>query len=92
MENQAQPIETRELRGVTVKTALIIICCTISMIVTVMGTFYSLKGDITELRTSKDSEAKLNDLKMRVMDQKIDMQGIQIRDLIKKFEDETSKK
>ncbi len=87
-----EPIENREIRGITVKTAFIIISCTLSIMLTVYGSYSSLRSEIVELRFSKDSDAKLNDLKMRQMDQRIDMINIQLKDLNKRIDDEHLKK
>ncbi len=81
------PIENKEIRGLSVRNMLTIIGCTIGSTLTTLTTYYNLKSDITDVRVSKDSDARLNDLKMRVMDQRIDAVDIQLKDLNKKFEE-----
>lgn len=81
-----EPIENKEIRGLSIRNMLTIIACTIGSTLTTLTTYYNLKSDITDVRVSKDSDARLNDLKMRVMDQRIDAMEIQIKDLSNKFD------
>lgn len=82
-----EPIEQKIIQGISAKTLVTIIICTGSIMLTVLGTYYGLKADITDVRASKDSESKLNDLKMRVMDQRLDATEISLKDLIKRMDE-----
>lgn len=81
------PIEERELKGFSAKTLVTVIACTGSIMLTVLATYYGLKADITEIRASNDSEVRLNELKMRVMDQRLDATEYQLKDLIKRMDE-----
>lgn len=86
-----EPIESKELRGISIRTMLTVIICTGSIMLTVLGTYFNLKADVTDVRVTKDSDAKLNDLKMRIMDQRIDAMGIQLKDINTRIENSQTK-
>lgn len=86
-----EQIDTKEIRGVSLRNLIAVIACTGTIMLTVLGTYYGLKADITDVKVSKDSDARLNELKMRVMDQRIDAMEIQIRDIVKKHDDDQRK-
>lgn len=86
-----EPIENRELRGVSIRTLIIVISCTISIMATVMGTYAALSGSIKQIEFQVGKDSGLNDLKMRNLEQKIDMNSLRIKEINEKIEARSQK-
>lgn len=76
-------IENYEIKGISAKTLVFIITCTGSLMLAILGTFYSLKGEIRDIQTSKDSDTRYNDLRMKVLEQKVELNTITLREVTK---------
>lgn len=86
------PIERREIKGITIKTAYLIIAGTILICTTIMGTFYSLKTDvkdnnnkIEEVHTQLEANNKYYQLQFDNLANEVKKQGLEIDDLKKRI-------
>jgi hypothetical protein len=84
-------IETQELRGISMKTLWALIVATAITVLTVMGSYTALKGEISDLKMQKDGDARYNDLRMKVLEQKVDMNTISLKDIYNRIEDTKTK-
>lgn len=80
-------IETKELRGVSLRTLYAIIVATATIVLTVFGSYSSLKGQIKEMQSQKDSDSRYNDLRMKILEQRLDANDIQLKELSKKYDE-----
>ena len=61
-------IEHRELKGITIKNLLVTIASTASIVASVMTTYFGLKSDIQEVRVSQQTEAKINNIRIKILE------------------------
>ena len=61
-------IEHRELKGITIKNLVVTIASTASIVASVMTTYFSLKSDIQEVRVSQQTEAKINNIRIKILE------------------------
>lgn len=78
MENKA--IETKEIRGVSVRTLITVIISTATIVSFVLGGVSKLSGqikatndEIKTFRLEKNSDAKYNDLRLKIMERDIEL-------------------
>ena len=87
-----EPIENREVRGFNVKNIVTLVACTASIVATTIGSYQSLKAQISDVQTSTDSQIKMNkqenasdwkynDLKMKTIELSIATLELQIKEL-----------
>ena len=74
-------IETKELRGVSLKTLYAIIVTTIIICTSIYGSYISIITKINEIVLTNQSNDKLYDLRLKALEQKITAIEIQLRDL-----------
>lgn len=74
-------IETKELKGVSLKTLYAIIFTTIIICTSIYGSYASIITKINEIVLVNQSNDKLYDLRLKVLEQKISAIDIQLRDL-----------
>lgn len=85
MRNETQqnvtPIETREIRGLSIKGLITLIVCTISICGTVIGTYSSLNSKIDTLKIERQSEERITDLRIRTLETQLSALNTQVRQL-----------
>jgi hypothetical protein len=64
-------IEHNELRGITLKNLAVTIVSTASIVVSVMTTYFQLKADIQTVKTSQDSQTRVNEIRLKVVEGQI---------------------
>lgn len=77
-------IETKELRGVSLKTLYALICTTIIICISIYSSYASIITKINEIVLTNQSNDKLYDLRLKALEQKITAIEIQLRDLMNK--------
>ncbi len=88
MEQQQQPLENREVRGLTFKNVLMIICCTATIVSSVIGSYYFLSKQIHDTNTKVElfnekynGDGKYNDLKFRTIEAALRLVEIKVDNL-----------
>ena len=66
-------IEHRELKGITIKNLVVTIVSTASIVASVMTTYFGLKSDIQEIRQSQQTEAKINNIRIKVLEDQVNL-------------------
>ena len=66
-------IEHRELKGITIKNLVVTIVSTASIVASVMTTYFGLKSDIQEIRASQQTEAKINNIRIKVLEDQVSL-------------------
>ena len=61
-------IEHTELKGITIKNMIVTVISTASIVVSVMSTYFGLKADIQEIKSSQETEAKINNIRIKMLE------------------------
>jgi hypothetical protein len=75
------PLESKEIRGLSVKNIITIVSCTVAIVSTVLGSWFNLKGELSALQRDRQSDEKYNDLRIKTIELKIETLNLDIRDL-----------
>lgn len=65
------PIEQKEIRGLSIKGLITLILCTVSICGTVLGTYNSVINRIDQMRTEKIGDDKVIDLRIRSLEETV---------------------
>jgi hypothetical protein len=66
-------IEHKELKGITLKNLLVTIVSTASIVASVMTTYFGLKTDIREIRNSQETQAKVDNIRIQVLEDQVSL-------------------
>jgi hypothetical protein len=66
-------IEHRELKGITIKNLVVTIVSTASIVASVMTTYFGLKTDISEIKASQETEAKINNIRIKMLEGQVSL-------------------
>jgi hypothetical protein len=61
-------IENHQLKGITVKNVVVTIFSTGSIVASVITTYFGLKTDIQVIKSAQETEAKINNLRISVLE------------------------
>ena len=64
-------IEHKQLKGITVKNLLLTIASTASIVASVMTTYFELKDDIHDVKVTQETQNRLNDIRLKVLENEI---------------------
>jgi cell division protein FtsL len=64
-------IEHRELKGITLKNIIVTIVSTASIVISVMTTYFQLKDDIHDVKTAQDSQNRVNELRLKLLETQV---------------------
>jgi hypothetical protein len=65
--------EHQELKGITVKNLVVTIVSTASIVASVMTTYFGLKTDISEIKASQETEARINNIRIKVLEGQVSL-------------------
>jgi cell division protein FtsL len=74
-------IEHRELKGITIKNLIVTVVSTASIVISVMTSYFQLKGDINEIRTMQDSQSRINELRLKVLEGNVAVLQQEVREI-----------
>lgn len=74
-------IEHQELKGITIKNLAVTIISTASIVASVMTTFFQLKTDISDIKSSQETETRVNNIRLKVIEGQVAMLQQQVNDL-----------
>lgn len=74
-------IEHRELKGITIKNLVVTIISTASIVVSVTASYFQLKSDINQIRTVQDSQSRINELRLKVLESNVTILQQQVREI-----------
>ncbi|SDP49156.1 hypothetical protein SAMN05428975_1444 [Mucilaginibacter sp. OK268] len=61
-------IEHREIKGITLKNILVTVLSTISIVMSVMTTYFQLKSDIKDVRSTQEIQSRVNEIRLKVLE------------------------
>ncbi|AYL96425.1 hypothetical protein [Mucilaginibacter celer] len=63
--------EHQEIRGITIKNMIVTIASTVSIVISVMTAYFQLKGDIKDIRSSQETQTRINEIRLKVIEGQI---------------------
>lgn len=76
-------IEHRDLKGITIKNLLVTIFSTASIVAAVMTSHLQLKGDIHDIKLSQETENRVYDIRLKVLETQVSVLQRQVNELSK---------
>jgi hypothetical protein len=64
-------IEHQELKGITLKNLAVTVVSTASIVASVMTTYFGLKNDIREIKSSQDTETRIYNLRLKLLEDNV---------------------
>ena len=61
-------LEHRQLKGITIKNIIVTILSTASIVFSVVTTYFELKGDIRDVKTTQDAQNRVNEIRLKVLE------------------------
>lgn len=61
-------IEHREIKGITLKNILVTIISTVSIVMAVMTTYFQLKSDIGDVRSTQETQSRINEIRLKILE------------------------
>jgi len=74
-------IEHKELKGITVKSIVVTIMSTASIVASVMTTYFNLKTEVTELRDRQETIDRVNELRLKVLESQVGILQQQVQEI-----------
>lgn len=94
MNKEPVSIETKEIRGISLRNIIALVVCTVTICTTVMGTYFKLQANqkdvfvqLNEIKLQKANDEKYTDLRLRTLEIRIENLEIQNKETISKYED-----
>jgi hypothetical protein len=85
-------IEHKELKGITIKNVVVTILSTASIVASVMTTYFQLRNDVHEIKLSQETQNKVNDIRLKVLESQVSLLQQQVDEIrFKKSTQTTSK-
>ncbi|WP_374951119.1 hypothetical protein [Mucilaginibacter sp.] len=60
--------EHKELKGITIKNIMVTIISTASIVMSVMTTYFELKGDIRDVKLTQDAQNRVNEIRLKIIE------------------------
>lgn len=64
-------IEHKELKGITLRNLIVTIVSTASIVASVMTTYFQLKVDIGNIRLNQETQNRVNDIRLKVLENQV---------------------
>jgi hypothetical protein len=61
-------IEHTELKGITIRNMIVTVISTASIVASVMTTYYGLKNDIMEIKSTQETETRINNIRIKMLE------------------------
>ncbi len=81
MEQTIDSIENRAIPGVTAKLVTLLLASTISIVLSVAACYFGLKMDIGDVRASQQSEARVNNIRIGLLEQEVSLLQQQMKEI-----------
>ncbi len=73
-------LEHRELRGITIKNLVVTIISTASIVVSVTTSYFQLKNDIHDIKTTQENQSRVNEIRLKVLESNVAMLQQQVNE------------
>jgi len=66
-------IEHTELKGITIRNMIVTVISTASIVASVMTTYYGLKNDIMEIKSTQETETRINNIRIKMLEGQVSL-------------------
>lgn len=77
-------IEHREIKGITLKNLVVTIISMVSIVVSIMGTYFELKTDIQDLTIRQDAQSRINEIRLKVLESQVSVLQKEVAEIKKR--------
>ncbi len=74
-------LEHREIRGITLKNIVVTVISTISIVVTVVASYFQLKSNLQEVRVIQDTQNRVNEVRLKVLENQVSVLQQEVNEL-----------
>jgi hypothetical protein len=74
-------IEHKELKGITIRNLVVTVVSTASIVASVMTTYFQLKDDIRDIRLNQETQNRVNDIRLKVLENQVAVLQRQLDDI-----------
>jgi len=74
-------IEHQELKGITLKNLAVTIVSTASIVASVMTTYFGLKNDIQQIKSSQEMQSKINNIRIKILEDDVALLQKQVSEI-----------
>ncbi|MDB5158779.1 MAG: hypothetical protein JWR50_3486 [Mucilaginibacter sp.] len=74
-------IDQQILKGITVKNLVVTIVSTASIVASVLTSYFQLKGDIHDIKTTQESQSRINEIRLKVLENNVAVLQQQVNDI-----------
>jgi len=74
-------IDQQILKGITVKNLVVTILSTASIVASVTTSYFQLKSDIHDIKTIQDSQSRINEIRLKVLENNVAVLQQQVNDI-----------
>lgn len=75
-------IEHKEIKGITLKNLAVTVFSMISIVVSVMGTYFKLQIDLSELKTQQEAQSRISEIRLKVLEEQVALLQQQMKEII----------
>ena len=76
-------IEHQQLKGITIKHVIMTVISTASIVASVMTTYFELKGDISELNMRQDTQKRVSEIRLKLLESQVAVLQTEVEQLQK---------
>ncbi|SEM66443.1 hypothetical protein SAMN05192574_101389 [Mucilaginibacter gossypiicola] len=73
--------EHREIRGITIKNMIVTVASTASIVISVMTTYFQLKGDIQDVRSNQETQTRVNEIRLKTLEAQVQLLSTEVEQL-----------
>lgn len=74
-------IEHQQIKGITIKNIVVTIVSTVSIVASVMTTYFGLKGDIKDIRNTQETQTRVDEIRLKTLEGRISALEVEIHEL-----------
>jgi hypothetical protein len=74
-------IEHTELKGITIKNMVVTVISTASIVVSVMTAYFGLKNDIREIKSTQETETRINNIRLKMLEGQVTLLQAEITEI-----------
>ena len=73
--------EHHQLRGITIKNIIVTIVSTAGIVASVVTTYFALRGDISEVRSSQETTNRVNEIRLKMLESEVSVLQQEVHEL-----------
>lgn len=81
-------IENTIIKGLSLRSLFWLLSCTVTIMLSIFTVYFNLKEQIRELQIQGESQARYNELRIKDVDNKADVNAIEIREIKRSIQED----